>query len=286
MDAKTKSRLPPTEQPKRSEKPAEKVEPSERRPAEPGRKDDQAAIKPPEKPAPSMRERLRQHWILATVAAGVLILGLIAALLYWLDVRHYETTDDAFVAARSFSIAPKVGGYVTDIPVTDNQHVAAGQSLARIDQRDYKIAVDQAQGQVAAAQANIANIEAQIGSQQAQIDQAQAQVDQAEAQLKFSQQEQTRAQDLMQKGAGTVQREQQTNSDLNAQQAATARAKSALIAAQLQIKVLGRSMTARPPRWPRRSRNSIRPSSISPIPISSPRSPAPSRGSAAPRVRS
>jgi membrane fusion protein (multidrug efflux system) len=187
---------------------------------------------------PSLSERLRQHWMLATATACIVVVALIAGLLYWLDIRHYESTDDAFVAARSFSIAPKVGGYVSEIPVTDNQHVTVGQPLARIDERDYQIAVNQAQAQVDAAKANIANIEAQIASQQAQIDQAKAQLEQAEAQLKFAEQEEARAQDLVQKGAGTVQREQQTKSDLNAQQANTARAKSALIAAQLQDKVL------------------------------------------------
>jgi membrane fusion protein (multidrug efflux system) len=181
---------------------------------------------------------LRQHGVLAAVAACAIAAGLIAGTLYWLDVRHYESTDDAFVAARSFSIAPKVGGYVTDVSVTDNQHVTAGQLLARIDERDYKIAVDQAQAQVAAATANIANIVAQIESQKAQIDQAKAQLDQAEAQLKFAQQEAARAQDLAQKGAGTIQQEQQTTSNLNAQQANTTRAKSAVIAAELQDKVL------------------------------------------------
>jgi membrane fusion protein, multidrug efflux system len=89
----------------------------------------------------------------------------IGGIAYWLAVRNYETTDDAFVAARSFSIAPKVGGYVTEVSVTDNQHVKAGDLLALIDDRDYRNAVDQAQAQVAVAQANIGNVQAQIDSQ-------------------------------------------------------------------------------------------------------------------------
>src|SRR5262249_21359446 len=161
----------------------------------------------------------REHWVLATVGACLLLAAAIGGLAYWLAVRDYESTDDAFVTARSFSIAPKVGGYVVAVPVTDNQHVNAGDLLARIDDRDYKIAVDQAQAQAAAAQANISNIEAQIDSQREQIAQAQAQQRQAEAQLTFAQQEAARAQDLVDKGAGTVQRQQQTRSDLEAQQA-------------------------------------------------------------------
>jgi len=190
------------------------------------------------KPAPSLHNRLREHWLLATVAAGLVLVAAIGGLLYWLNVRDYESTDDAFVAARSFSIAPKVGGYVTEVPVTDNQHVNAGELLARIDNRDYVIAVDQAKAQVAVGQANIDNIQAQIDSQHQQIDQAKAQLDQAQAQLQFAQEEEARAKDLVEKGAGTVQREQQTHSDLQSQQANTSRAKAALIAAQLGVKTL------------------------------------------------
>jgi membrane fusion protein (multidrug efflux system) len=186
----------------------------------------------------SWRDRAQEHWMLATLGAGVLLVALIGGLVYWLNARHFESTDDAFVAARSFSVAPRVSGYVVAVPVTDNQHVNTGDLLARIDDRDYRIAVDQAEAQVAVAEANNANIEAQINSQQAQIDQAKAQVEQAEAQLQFSRQEADRAQDLVQKGAGTVQRAQQTKSDLEAQQANTSRAKAAATAAELGLKVL------------------------------------------------
>jgi membrane fusion protein (multidrug efflux system) len=204
-------------------------------------KDHKTSAPPPkadDKPKLSLRERLREHWLLVTVAACLLIVAAIGGLLYWLSVRNYESTDDAFVAARSFSIAPKVAGYITEIPVTDNQHVKAGDLLARVDDRDYRIAVDQAKAQVAVAEANIDNIKAQIDSQQEQIKQAKAQVDQAAAQLQFAGQEEARARDLVEKGAGTVQREQQTRSDLQSQQANETKVKAALIAAELGIKTL------------------------------------------------
>jgi len=196
---------------------------------------EEAAAKSP----PSLRDRLRAHRLLATIASLLLLVAAVGGLAYWLSIRDYESTDDAYVAARSFSVAPKIGGYVTEVPVTDNQHVSAGDLLARIDERDYKIAFDQSNAQVAAANGNIANIQAQIDSQHQQIDQAKAQVQQAEAQLQFSQQEEARAKDLVNRGAGTVQREQQTHSDLLSQQANTTRAKAFLIAAELGIKTLG-----------------------------------------------
>ena len=103
--------------------------------------------KPEKKPAPSFRDRIREHWMLASVAACALVIVLIGGLLYWLSIRHYESTDDAFIAARTFSISPKVGGYITDIPVTDNQHLKTGDVITEINHvpvasmEDYKSAV-------------------------------------------------------------------------------------------------------------------------------------------------
>ena len=229
MGAQTAERGSPAEQP-RPATPPEQLPPKDRKTSETTQ--DKAS------PSSSLRDRLREHWLLATLAVCVLLIAVIGGLSYWLSVRDYESTDDAFISARSFSIAPKVGGYVTDVPVTDNQHVKAGDLLAKIDDRDYLNAVDQAKAQVAVAKANIANINAQIDSQQEQIKQAQAQVDQAEAQLVFAQQEEARAKDLVQKGAGTVQNEQQTRSNQQSQLANTARTKAALTAAQFGIKML------------------------------------------------
>lgn len=229
MDARTRDR----------EAPVEKVEQPQRRPEQPPAAKERPEARAEDVPEKkSFRDQLRTHWRVAAGVTVVLVIAIVGGLLYWLNVRHYESTDDAFVAARSFSVASKVGGYVVAVPVTDNQHVAPGDILAKIDERDYKIAVEQAEAQVAVAEANVGNVAAQLDSQRAQIDQAKAQLDQAEAQLQFSQQEADRAQDLVQKGAGTVQRQQQTKSDLEAQQANTSRAKTAVVAAELQIKVL------------------------------------------------
>jgi membrane fusion protein, multidrug efflux system len=79
-----------------------------------------------------------------------------AGYLYWDYSGHFESTDDAFIAARAFSIQPEVSGYVTAVPVTDNQHVAAGAVIARIDDRAYRIAVEQAKAQLAHDQAVLA----------------------------------------------------------------------------------------------------------------------------------
>ena len=166
---------------------------------------------------------------------AVLVIGL-GVFLYWsIAVHPYETTDDAFVDSRQFSVAPKVAGYVVEVPVTDNQFVEAGTVLFRIDRRDYDIAREQAEAQVQAPQASIGGYDAQIRAQQASIEESKAQVDQAKATLQFAQQDAARYQDLAQRGAGTVQRQQQSTSDLQQQQANLARANAAVSAAQQQI---------------------------------------------------
>lgn len=219
--------------------PAAELERRPARPPSPDREREPAgSTETPANPKPSTRDWLRQHRLAVVLVALVLLLCIAGGIGYWLQARNYESTDDAFVAARAFSIAPRVSGYIVDVPVSDNEHIGAGELLARIDDHDYLIARDQAAAQVASAQANIQNIQAQIDSQREQIKEAKAQLDQAQAQLNFSQQEADRAQDLAQKGAGTVQRQQQTRSDLQAQQANTERARTAETAAELGVKTL------------------------------------------------
>jgi membrane fusion protein, multidrug efflux system len=114
-------------------------------------------------------------------AIGTMLLASVlgGGYLYLDYAEHFESTDDAFIAARQSALAPKVSGYITAVPVTDKEHIAAGDVIARIDDRDYRIALDQAEAQVAAAQASIENIDAQLQVQQAQISANEAQVEQA-----------------------------------------------------------------------------------------------------------
>ena len=176
---------------------------------------------------------------LAVAFGALLVAGSLGGSFLWYDAgSHFESTDDAFVAARQIAIAPKVAGYVSAIPVTDNQHVAAGETIARIDDRDYRVALAQAEAQVAAAEASIDNIDQQIAVQGAQVDSNKAQVDQAQAILTFAQQQSARYESLAKTGAGSVQNAQQYVSQLSQQQAAVKSAQAAVVVAQRQIGAL------------------------------------------------
>ena len=157
----------------------------------------------------------RRKRLLTMLGAVVLFAG-VGYGTYWYAVgRHYESTNDAYLGADSVTIAPKVSGYVTEVAVGDNQRVKAGDVLARIDPRDYQTALDSAQADLENAQATAANIDAQIKEQQATVAQAQAAAS-------FSEQEFKRYNDLARTGAGSAQRQQQAQSDLDQRRAALA----------------------------------------------------------------
>ena len=181
---------------------------------------------------------LRRRPIVSAIGAMLLAAALGGGYLYIDHAGRFQSTDDAFIAARQIALAPKVSGYLTAVPVTDNEHVATGDVIARIDDRDYRIALEQAEAQVAAAQASIENIDAQLEVQQAQIASNQAQVDQAQAALVFAQQQAARYQHLEQTGYGTVQNSEQYTSQLHQQQAALQSAQATLRLAQRQIEAL------------------------------------------------
>jgi len=186
--------------------------------------------------APSRRAIKRAALALA------LVLGIGAAAdfgRYYLTTGQYlETTDDAYVQADNTIIAPKVSGYVAEVLVKDNEPVKAGQLLARIDDRDFRTALNQAHADVAASEAAVSNLDAQIELQRPLIQQQAAEVDATEANLKFARQESTRYDELMKSGSGTIQRAQQTDAALRAQTAQLEQGRAGLLAANKKIEVL------------------------------------------------
>jgi membrane fusion protein (multidrug efflux system) len=88
------------------------------------------------------------RWRLGAIVVVVLIL---IAGFFWLRSRGTESTDDAQVDGHITQIAPRVGGTVTKVLVTNNQAVKAGDVLVEIDPRDYQIAVERAKAELADA---------------------------------------------------------------------------------------------------------------------------------------
>ena len=121
---------------------------------------------------PMQRQRAQRRFsrrLLLMLGVGVLLIAAAGAYgrYYWTVGRFLVSTDDAYVEADSTIVAPQVSGYLSAVLVADNQPVKAGQTLAKIDDRDYVAALDQAKADVATAQADIENATAALQQQQA-----------------------------------------------------------------------------------------------------------------------
>jgi len=190
---------------------------------------------------------LSRSWRRALLGgAGALALAAASQLgaSYWTVGRFQITTDDAYVQADNTTIAPKVSGYLNAVLVNDNQPVKTGQVLARIDDRDFAVALQQAKADVATAEATIADRHAALDAQQSVIDQARATVEVDRAQEIFAQQDNRRYTALATDGWGTLQKAQEAASRTAASRAAVARDAAALDNATKQVEVLTAQLAA------------------------------------------
>jgi membrane fusion protein (multidrug efflux system) len=105
-----------------------------------------------EEPDPPTGKRpiYRRRWVWA-VGAVVLAAGLGYGTRSVMHAMAYETTDDAFIAAHTVRVSPRVAGHVQEVFVTDNQLVEKGQKLLELDPTDYQSQVNEAQAALNAA---------------------------------------------------------------------------------------------------------------------------------------
>src|SRR5271165_6874705 len=188
-------------------------------------------------PKTSKKDGIRRL-LMAGAAVAVLAGASWYGWVYWTVGRFEVSTDDAYVKADNTTVAPKVSGYLHEVLVGDNEPVRAGQVLARIDDRDFKVALDQAKADVAAAEAAVASKRAQLDVQQANIDAAKATLDLDTASATFAKQENKRYTDLAATGYGSVQNAQGAQSRDASALAAIERDKANLASALKQVELL------------------------------------------------
>ena len=116
----------------------------------------------------------KRRGLIMLIAAAVVAVAGAAGLLSWLNARHFETTDDAYIDGDVTNIAPRATGSVTQVLVSDNQQVRAGDLLAQLDDST-------ARTQLAAGEAARAQALSQIEQAKAQTQVADAQVAQSQA---------------------------------------------------------------------------------------------------------
>jgi membrane fusion protein (multidrug efflux system) len=176
--------------------------------------------------------------LLIAVVAAVLLAVFVALRGARMFDHGTEVTDDAYVTADFTLVAPKVSGLISKVAVEDNQHVHAGDLLAKIDDRDFQVALQNAQSELQAAQARLENVQAREAKQHALIGQAAAAVHADDAALVFAGQNAKRYEALSQQGAGTQEQQQQTSFTQRQQAAIRERDSAAVLAAQKELGVL------------------------------------------------
>nr|WP_245641557.1 HlyD family secretion protein [Paraburkholderia bannensis] len=176
--------------------------------------------------------------VLIGLGLGALVAAAVWGGHWWLVGRFIESTDDAYLQADSVTVAPKVSGYITDVYVADNQTVKAGDSLVKLDARQYQVALDQANATIDARAADIQHADAQLAQQRANIAQAQAQQEVARVSLRHAQDEVTRYTPLAASGAETTERLAELKSNRDQAQATLAADSAAVEAQRSQIAAL------------------------------------------------
>src|SRR5271166_1171186 len=157
---------------------------------------------------------------------------------WWSVGRFIESTDDAYAGGNVTPICPHVAGFVAQILVADNDYVHAGQPLVRLDDRDFRAAVDRATAIVAARQATLASLQAKESLQETTIRQAKADLDGKTAQAAFAKQDDDRYRQLALSSAGSRQNAERASAQADVAQSGVVSSAAALDAANQQLTVL------------------------------------------------
>jgi membrane fusion protein, multidrug efflux system len=183
-------------------------------------------------------KRLQRRFLLIGAAAVAIAPGVVGATHYWSSARFAVSTDDAYVQADSTIVASRVSGYVAAVLIEDHQQVTAGQVLARIDDRDFRAALDQTRAEVQASQAEVRDFEAQLADQGNLIARARANVAASRAALDLADLNRVRYRKMAGIGFGSEQQSQEADAQAHERTADVARDQAALASSQREVQVL------------------------------------------------
>lgn len=173
----------------------------------------------------------------------LLVMLLAIALFIWstMTQKSYRT-EDAYITADYTLVAPKISGYIANVNVTDNQQVKAGDLLATLDDRDYRVALETANANLQISQAKLISIEAQLDQQQAVINQSRAAVSSSQATLSYAGQNADRYRQLLKSGTATADEQQKASSTMRSAAAQVQQDQAALLASTKQVGILQASL--------------------------------------------
>ncbi|KWR88825.1 HlyD family secretion protein [Cupriavidus sp. IDO] len=181
----------------------------------------QAAGTPNPQAQPPVNNNGKRKRMLLSLTAAVVVAGIGYGAYWGLYARHFESTDDAYVAGNVVQVTPLVAGTVVSITADDTQLVTAGQPLIQLDRADSQVALEQAEAQLAQAVREVRTLYVNNGSLAANVALREADVAKAREDLR-------RRQAIA--GSGAV-----SNEEISHAQAALKGAESALLASREQL---------------------------------------------------
>ena len=191
---------------------------------------------------PSTASKASRRKALFTLAGVVVLAGCAWGLYDWLVASHYEHTDNAYVQGNVIQITPQTGGTVMSILADDTDFVRAGAALVQLDPADARVALQQAEANLAQAvrqtrtlYANNSALAAQVRLREAEAARAQAEIARAEDDLR-------RRQALTGEGAVSQEELRHAQSQLQTARTQLAAAQAGVAAAREQL-VSNQSLT-------------------------------------------
>ena len=172
---------------------------------------------------------------LTGVAAAVVLAGIGYGAYWALVLNHFESTDNAYVQGNVVQVTPQMPGTVLAINADDTDHVKAGQWLVRLDPADAKIALEQAEANLAQTVRQVRTLYVNNRTQQAQIATRQADLARAQADLARTQDDVTRRQPLVATGAVGREEFNHFTAQLTAAKSVVEAAKAGVLAAREQL---------------------------------------------------
>ena len=133
-----------------------------------------------------------RSWRLLLLVAVPLGVGAAALHLYTTGGRYVET-DNAYVKAHIIAVSSEVAGRVTEVAVRDNQPVAAGDLLFRVDRAPLEVAIARAEAQMAVVRTDLESLRAELRL-------ARAEEAEAEERIRFHARQLERQQQLKERG--------------------------------------------------------------------------------------
>lgn len=173
--------------------------------------------------------------VIPIILGALIIIGAIFGIKEYIYFSKHVDTDDAQIDGDISPVVSRVGGYVDSIYFEENQHVNANQLLVKLDDREYKVKLEQAQAGKQSALANVNVSESVVNSTAANVGTAKANVEIAEAKANKANKDYARYKNLVKDGSVTQQQFDQAKAEKDAADASLQAAKTQFDAVKKQV---------------------------------------------------